>query len=79
MLKPWNKLSKKYINLVSGGTDNHLLLLDLTNLEISGKEAEASLEQIGIYTNKNVIPFEKRKPTDPSGLRLGTAALTTRD
>jgi len=66
------------INLVSGGTDNHLLLLDLTNLEISGKEAEASLEQIGIYTNKNVIPFEKRKPTDPSGLRLGTAALTTR-
>lgn len=66
------------INMVSGGTDNHLLLLNLTNLNISGKVAETALDAVGIYTNKNMIPFDKRKPTDPSGLRLGTAALTTR-
>jgi glycine hydroxymethyltransferase len=66
------------ITMVSGGTDNHLLLLDLTNLDISGQQAETALDSVGIYTNKNMIPFDKRKPTDPSGIRLGTAALTTR-
>ncbi|MFA4872813.1 MAG: serine hydroxymethyltransferase [Patescibacteria group bacterium] len=66
------------IRLVSGGTDNHLLLLDLTTLGITGKEAEKTLDSVGIYTNKNMIPFDPRKPMDPSGLRIGTAALTTR-
>jgi len=66
------------ITMVSGGTDNHLLLLDLTNLDISGQQAVTALDSVGIFTNKNMIPFDKRKPTDPSGIRLGTAALTTR-
>ncbi len=64
--------------LVSGGTDNHLLLLDVTPWGISGKEAEQWLEQAGISANKNMIPFDTRKPADPSGLRLGTPAITTR-
>jgi len=66
------------INLVSGGTDNHLLLLDLTKTGLSGKEAEIALDSVGIYTNKNMVPYDQRKPMDPSGLRIGTAALTTR-
>ncbi|MDD5043257.1 MAG: serine hydroxymethyltransferase [Patescibacteria group bacterium] len=66
------------IDLVSGGTDNHLLLLDLTKTGVSGKEAETALDAVGIYTNKNMIPYDTRKPMDPSGLRVGTAALTTR-
>ncbi|MFW0862040.1 MAG: serine hydroxymethyltransferase [Candidatus Komeilibacteria bacterium] len=66
------------ITMVSGGTDNHLLLLDLSNLNVSGKEVETALDNVGIYTNKNMVPFDKRKPTDPSGIRLGTAALTSR-
>ncbi|NQU83331.1 MAG: serine hydroxymethyltransferase, partial [Parcubacteria group bacterium] len=66
------------IEIVSGGTDTHLLLLDLTNLKITGQQAEKMLEDVNIYTNKNLIPFDKRKPTDPSGLRLGTPTLTTR-
>lgn len=64
--------------LVSGGTDNHLLLLDVTPWEIGGKEAEKRLEHVGISVNKNMIPFDTRKPMDPSGLRLGTPAITTR-
>ncbi|MBI1961099.1 MAG: serine hydroxymethyltransferase [Parcubacteria group bacterium] len=66
------------IDLVSGGTDNHLVLLDLTKTGLSGKEAETLLDSVGIYTNKNMIPYDPRKPMDPSGLRVGTAALTTR-
>jgi len=66
------------ITLVSGGTDNHLLLLDLANTGLSGKQAETSLDSVGIYTNKNMVPYDKRKPMDPSGLRIGAAALTTR-
>ena len=66
------------VRLVSGGTDNHLLLLDLTNLNVSGKEGEHALDSVGIYTNKNMIPYDPRKPMDPSGMRIGTAALTTR-
>ncbi|MBU1179924.1 serine hydroxymethyltransferase [Patescibacteria group bacterium] len=66
------------IEMVSGGTDNHLLLLDLTNLGVSGKEAETALDSVGIYTNRNTVPNETRSPFDPSGLRIGTPALTTR-
>lgn len=73
-----NKFKTANIRMVSGGTDNHLLLLDVTPLGLSGKEAETLLDQVYIYTNKNMIPFDSRKPMDPSGIRLGTAALTTR-
>ncbi len=66
------------LKLVTGGTDNHLLLVDLTNLGIGGKQAETVLDQAGITVNKNVIPFDQRKPMDPSGIRLGTPALTSR-
>ncbi len=66
------------LKLVTGGTDNHLLLVDLTNLGIGGKKAETVLDQAGITVNKNVIPFDQRKPMDPSGIRLGTPALTSR-
>lgn len=71
-------LQDNSLELVSGGTDNHLLLIDLTNTGHSGKEVETALDEVGIYTNKNTIPGETRKPTDPSGLRIGTPALTTR-
>jgi glycine hydroxymethyltransferase len=73
-----NKFHEAGIKMVSGGTDNHLLLIDVTPLGLSGKEAETLLDQTYIYTNKNMIPFDTRKPMDPSGIRLGTAALTTR-
>lgn len=64
--------------LVSGGTDNHLLLVDLTSRNITGKEAETALDKAGITVNKNTIPFETRSPFVTSGIRLGSAALTTR-
>lgn len=64
--------------LVSGGTDTHLLLVDLTERGLTGKAAEAALDRSGITVNKNAIPFDKEKPTVTSGIRLGTPALTTR-
>jgi len=64
--------------LVSGGTDNHLMLLDVTPLGIGGKQAEAALGACGITVNKNMIPYDQRKPMDPSGVRIGTPAVTTR-
>ncbi len=64
--------------LVSGGTDNHLMLLDLSDREITGKDAEHALDRAGITANKNTVPFETRSPFVTSGVRLGTAALTTR-
>jgi glycine hydroxymethyltransferase len=66
------------LRLISGGTDNHLMLVDVTPLGIGGKIAEAALEHCGITVNKNMIPFDERKPMDPSGIRVGTPALTTR-
>lgn len=66
------------VRLVSGGTDNHLMLVDVTPLAIGGKMAEEVLDRCGITCNKNMIPFDERKPMDPSGIRLGTPALTTR-
>ena len=65
-------------DLVSGGTDNHLLLVDLSSREITGKDAESVLDAAGITVNKNAIPFDTRSPFVTSGIRLGTAALTTR-
>jgi glycine hydroxymethyltransferase len=65
-------------NVVSGGTDNHLMLIDLTNKNITGKQAEIALEQAGITVNKNMVPFDKRSPFVTSGIRVGTPALTTR-
>ena len=64
--------------LVSGGTDNHLMLVDLTNKDITGKDAEHALDAAGITVNKNTVPFETRSPFITSGVRLGSAALTTR-
>lgn len=66
------------LKLVSGGTDNHLLLVDVTPLGIGGKVAEQALDRCGITINKNMIPYDERKPVDPSGIRIGTPALTTR-
>lgn len=75
-------LAEELINagfdLVSGGTDNHLILIDLTRKNITGQQAEAALGEVGIVANKNSIPFDKRGPKVTSGLRLGTPALTTR-
>ena len=67
------------LTLVSGGTDNHLILADVTSLGTTGREAEQALDRCGITVNKNMIPFDPRKPVDPSGIRLGTPALTSRD
>ncbi|MDD5347949.1 MAG: serine hydroxymethyltransferase, partial [Candidatus Omnitrophica bacterium] len=64
--------------IVSGGTDNHLFLVDLTNKKITGKEAQVLLEQVNITVNKNLIPFDPLPPAQASGIRIGTPAITTR-
>jgi glycine hydroxymethyltransferase len=66
------------LRLSSGGTDNHLMLADVTSVGTTGKLAEAALDKAGITVNKNMIPYDERKPMDPSGVRIGTPALTTR-
>ncbi len=66
------------LRLVTGGTDNHLILVDLTPREIGGRDAALALEKAGVVVNSNSIPFDKRGPFDPSGVRIGTAAVTTR-
>ena len=66
------------VNLVSGGTDNHLILLDLRSLGVTGKDLEKRLDEVNITANKNAIPNDPEKPFVTSGLRLGTAAATTR-
>jgi glycine hydroxymethyltransferase len=71
-------LLERGFDLVSGGTDNHLILIDLTNKGIAGKPAAQALDQAGIELNYNTVPFDSRKPFDPSGLRLGTSSITTR-
>jgi glycine hydroxymethyltransferase len=65
-------------DLVSGGTDNHLLLVDLENKQLPGKQAARALDRAGIELNYNTVPFDPRKPFDPSGIRIGTAAVTSR-
>ncbi len=72
------ELTRLGFNLVTGGTDNHLMLIDLTNLGISGREAQDRLERSGIIVNRNTIPYDQRSPFDPSGIRIGTPALTSR-
>jgi glycine hydroxymethyltransferase len=66
------------LKLASGGTDNHLVLADVTTIGLTGKIAEHTLDAAGMTVNKNMIPYDPRKPLDPSGIRIGTAALTTR-
>ncbi len=73
-----SKLQELGYNLVSGGTDNHLMLVDLRNKGITGREAEKALEEAGITVNKNAIPFDPQKPMITSGIRIGTPAVTTR-
>ena len=72
------ELSEAGLRLVSGGTDNHLILVDLTPLELTGREVEVALEKVGISANKNAIPFDAKPPRVTSGLRLGTPAITSR-
>ena len=72
------ELMSQGVNLVSGGTDNHLMLADLTSLNITGKDAEQALGRAGITANKNAIPFDPQKPFITSGIRLGTPVLTSR-
>jgi glycine hydroxymethyltransferase len=71
-------LARGGVALVSGGTDNHLILADVTPLGLTGGRAETALGRCGITVNKNMVPFDRRKPMDPSGIRIGTPALTTR-
>jgi len=72
------ELTRAGFRLTSGGTDNHLVLIDMTSKGLTGKIAEVALGRAGITVNKNLVPFDTRKPLDPSGIRMGTAALTTR-
>ncbi|MFW6022245.1 MAG: serine hydroxymethyltransferase [Halanaerobiaceae bacterium] len=72
------ELENYEFRLVSGGTDNHLMLLDLNNKNITGKDAETALDKVGITVNKNTIPFETKSPFITSGIRIGTPAVTTR-
>ena len=73
-----NGLIKRGINIVSGGTDNHLMLVDLTDSEVTGKQLEKNLDEVHITANKNTVPGEKRSPFVTSGVRLGTPSVTTR-
>jgi glycine hydroxymethyltransferase len=73
-----SELGRSGLRLVSGGTDTHLLLVDLSPIGITGAAAEKALDAVGITVNKNVIPFDPRSPLVTSGIRLGTPAVTTR-
>ena len=72
------ELIKRGFRIISGGTDNHLMLVDLTTKGITGKEAEEALDKAGITVNKNAIPYDERPPAVTSGMRLGTPSVTTR-
>jgi len=82
VLKNAKALASELMNhgfkLISDGTDNHLMLVDLTNKNVTGKQTEHALDEAGITCNKNMVPFDIRSPFDPSGIRLGTPAITTR-
>ena len=72
------ELKRLGFDIISGGTDNHLMLVDVTKFGISGREAQDRLENIGIVVNRNTIPYDTRSPFDPSGIRIGTPAITSR-
>ena len=82
ILKNAKAMSEKFlelgVNLVSGGTDNHLMLLDLSDKDITGKDLEKMLDEVNITVNKNAIPFDKQKPFVTSGVRIGTPSITSR-
>jgi glycine hydroxymethyltransferase len=71
-------LAKRGIKLLSGGTDNHLMVVNLRSTPVSGRQLEQALDRVGITTSRSTVPFDERKPFDPSGVRLGTPAMTTR-
>ncbi len=73
-----NEFMNSGLKVITGGTDNHLILIDVTPFDITGSQAEHALELAGITVNKNAVPFDTRSPFDPSGIRIGTPALTTR-
>lgn len=73
-----SELKRLGFDIISGGTDNHLMLLDVTKFGISGREAQDCLEEVGIVVNRNTIPYDARSPFDPSGIRIGTPAVTMR-
>jgi glycine hydroxymethyltransferase len=73
-----DELSQRGLRIVSGGTDNHLMLVDLNPINSTGRDAERALDEIGITVNKNAIPFDTKSPMVTSGLRLGSPAVTTR-
>ena len=73
-----NELERLDYKIISNGTDNHLVLIDLRNKNITGKDAELALVKSNITTNKNMVPFDNKSPFITSGIRLGTAAVTTR-
>jgi glycine hydroxymethyltransferase len=73
-----DRLLERGFELVSGGTDNHLILIDLTTKGVPGKLAAQTLDRAGVTTNYNTVPYDTRKPFDPSGIRIGTPAVTTR-
>jgi glycine hydroxymethyltransferase len=73
-----DELVKRGFSIISGGTDNHLMLVDLTNKNSTGKDAEDALDKAGITANKNAIPYDTRPPAVTSGIRLGTPSITTR-
>ncbi len=73
-----SELAKRGYRIVSGGTDTHLFLVDLTNKNVTGRDAAATLDRAGITVNKNLIPFDKTSPFVTSGVRIGTPAVTTR-
>ena len=73
-----NEFSKQKIRVVSGGTDNHLMVIDISPFGVGSKKIQDELDKVGIYVNRNTIPFDKRPPYNPSGVRLGSPAITTR-
>jgi len=73
-----NEFSKQKIRVVSGGTDNHLMVIDISPFGVESKKIQDELDKVGIYVNRNAIPFDKRPPYNPSGVRLGSPAITTR-
>ena len=72
------ELLERGFDLVTGGTDNHLILIDLTNKGVTGKKASKALDRAGIVVNYNTIPYDPRKPFSPSGIRIGSPAVTSR-